>query len=181
MHPALIISYTFWSCLSCCTMSEEGEWMGNNIPNIPNFSVLHEKPESLHITCVQRSLTVRWPHRVNGSADFQPELFCPPYRNLIVGRIQWGGREEMQKPHLPLFEYRLWRSCSVFMNFLALGKMLKISFSELVKQQLYHDSLQELGLFWSGLTFVIESKIKHLMLTQNSLCKYLIKFCCWGV
>lgn len=106
-------------------------------------------------------------------------MFCPPCRSLIVGRIQWGGREEMKKnhnPHFPLFEYSLWSSCSVFMNFMALGKMLKFRFSGLVKQQLYHDRLQE-----HGLTFAMQSKIKHLMLTHNSLCKYLIKVCCWGL
>lgn len=69
-------------------VSEEGEWVGNSIPNIPNSSGLHYKPESLHITPVWRSLTVSWPHQVNGNANFQPEMFCPPCRSLIVGRIQ---------------------------------------------------------------------------------------------
>lgn len=132
MHPVLIINgvmtfathsllsrKTFWNCSSACTVSEEEEWMGNNIPN---FSLLRWNPESMwhhlrrDITDSRLATPSQWAcsFLAGNILNILSTWQTPFYFILTLDRCQQGGSEEMQTMHFPLFEYSLWSSCWIF-------------------------------------------------------------------
>lgn len=125
------------------------------------------------------SLVVDWRHWANEHVYLYTGNLCTHSKNfyfiVIVDNSQWEGSDKMQLAQFPLLQYNfIGRSLSVFKNLQNLAKplffiyiiffetLLSIWFTMAGYSWMY-------SLFRSGLTFVLECKMKYSMQTHNNM------------